>query len=88
MCAGWGKECQMNGKLNVLVPIFKEKKDIRSCKMYIGIKLSEHAISIVERVLEKKIPEVVEADEMQFGVMPDSGTAETLFIVRRIHKKY
>ena len=28
----------------VLVPIFKEKNDVRNCDAYIGVKLFEHAM--------------------------------------------
>ena len=39
---------------SVLVPIFK-KKDVRNCKIYSRVKVLEHGMKIVERVLEKRI---------------------------------
>ena len=41
--------------LSVVVPIFKGKGDAMSCGAYRGVKLLEHAMKIVERVLEKRI---------------------------------
>ena len=37
---------------SVVIPIFEGKGDIKNCDMYRGVKLLEHAIKIVERVLE------------------------------------
>ena len=64
----------------VLVPIFKGKGDVRSCNTYRGVKLLEHAMKIVERVLER-IRELVNIDSMQFGFMPGSGITDTLLVV-------
>ena len=48
-------QCMLDGKgmpdqfqTSVLVPIFKEKGDVRSCNTYRGIKLIEHAMKIVK----------------------------------------
>ena len=40
---------------SVSAPIFKEKGLVRSCNTYKGIKLQEHSMKIVERVLERGI---------------------------------
>ena len=39
-------------KTNMVVPIFKGKGDVMSCGSYRGVKLLEHAMKIVERMLE------------------------------------
>ena len=41
-------------KTSVIKPIFKGKGDVMSCGSYRGVKLLEHAMKIVERVLERK----------------------------------
>ena len=38
---------------SVAIPIFNGKGDIMICGMYMGAKLLEHAMKIVEEVLEK-----------------------------------
>ena len=38
---------------SVAIPIFKEKGDIMSCGIYRGVKLLDHAMKIVVKVLEK-----------------------------------
>ena len=40
-------------------------------------------MKIVERVLEKRIRELVKVDDMQFGFMPEKGTTDALFILRK-----
>ena len=50
-------ECQTG----VLVPIFKGKVDVRNCNSYREVKLLEHALKIVERVLER-LRELVNID--------------------------
>ena len=64
-------------KTSVFVPIYKEKGDVTNCSAYRGVK-------IFERVLKKKIRALVEMNDMQFGFMPGRGTADALFIVRRM----
>ena len=71
-------------KTNVIVPIFKGKGDVMSCGSYRGAKLLEHAMKIVERVLERRIRTLINLNEMQFGFMPGKGTVDAIFIVRRM----
>ena len=40
---------------NAIVPIFKGKGDVMSCRSYREGKLLEHALKIVERVLERRM---------------------------------
>ena len=58
------------------------------CGAYIRVKLLEHAMKIVERVLENRIRELVMIDEMQFGFMPAKGTTHALFILRRMQEEF
>ena len=71
----------------VPVPIFKGNRDVRSCNAYRGVQLLEHAMKIVEKVLERRIREVVNVDGMQFGSMPGRGATDALFIVRRLQEE-
>jgi len=59
-----------------------------SCGSYRGVKLLEHAMKIVERVLERRIRLVVNLDKMQCGFMPEKGTTDALFVVRRMQEEY
>ena len=59
MCIGWGRGMPDEWKTSVIVPIFKGKGDVMSCGSYRGVKLLEHAMKIVERVLERQIRTLV-----------------------------
>ena len=75
-------------KTSVVVPIFKGKGDVMDCGAYRGVKLLEHAMKIVERVLENRIRELVMINEMQFGFMPGKSTTHALFILRRMQQEF
>jgi hypothetical protein len=55
---------------------------------YRGVKLLEHAMKVVERVLLRRLREVVEIDEMQCGFMPGKGTVDALFMARMLQERY
>ena len=71
-------------KTSVIVHIFKVKGDVISCGSYRGVKLLEHAMKIVERVLERRIRALLNLNKMQFGFMPEKGTVDAIFLVRRM----
>ena len=70
--------------LSVVVPIFKGKGDAMTYGAYRGMKLLEHAMKIVEKVLERRLQRMVKVDEMQFLFMPGKGTIDAVFILRRL----
>ena len=39
--------------LSIVVPIFKGKGDIRNCNYYGAVKVLEHGMKVVKRVLKK-----------------------------------
>ena len=78
----------MSGKTSVIVPIFKGKGDVMSCVSCRGVKLLEHAMKIVKRVLERQIQTLVNLNEMQFRFIPGKGTVDAIFIVRRMQEEY
>jgi hypothetical protein len=75
-------------KSSVLIPVYKGKGDPMDCSSYRGIKLLEHAMKVLERVLAKRIREQVTIDDMQFGFRPGKGTTDAIFIVRQLQEKH
>ena len=57
--------------LSIVVPIFKDKGDIRNCSCYRDVNLLEHEMKVVKMVLEKRSHRMVTVYEMQFGFMPE-----------------
>ena len=75
-------------KSSVSIPIYKGKGDPMDCGSYRGVKLLEHAMKVIEKVLEKRIRAQVHIDEMQYGFMPGRGTTDAIFIARQLQEKY
>ena len=75
-------------KTSVIVPIFIGKGDVMSCGSYSKVKLQEHAMKIVQRVLERRIQTLINLNKMQFGFKPGKGTVDAIFIVRRMQEEY
>ena len=59
------------------------KGDIRNCSCYRAVKLHEHGMKVVKRLCR-----ILSVDEMQFGFMPERGTIDVVFILRRMQKEY
>ena len=72
---------------SILVPIYKQKGDTMDCSNYRGIKLLEHGMKVYERVIDKKLRERIDINEMQFGFMPGKGTTDAIFIMRQRQEK-
>ena len=70
------------------IPIFKGKGDPLECGSYRAIKLLQHGMKVLERVLEKRIREQVKIDDMQYGFTPGKGTTDAIFIVRQLQEKF
>lgn len=75
-------------KSSLLIPVYKGKGDPMDCGSYRAIKLLEHSMKVVERVLEQRIRKMVKVNEMQCGFMPRKGTTDAIFIVRQVQEKY
>ena len=58
-----------------------------SCGSYKRVKLLEHAMKVVKRVLERQVRTLVNLNKIQFGFMPGKGTVDVIFIVRRMKNK-
>ena len=81
-----GASMPIDWKLSTLIPIYKGKGSVMECGSYRGVKLLEHGMKVVERVLEKRLREIIKIDDMQFGFMPGKGTVDAIFITRRMQE--
>ena len=71
-----------------MINIYKGKGDALECGSYRGIRLLEHAMKVLEKVIEARVRKIVQIDSMQFGFMPGRGTTDAIFIVRQLQEKY
>ena len=74
--------------LSMVVPIFNGKGDISNSSCYRAVKLLEHGMKVVKRMLGKRLCRIVTVDKMQFGFMPERGTIDAEFILRIMQEEY
>ena len=56
---------------------------------YRGLKLTEQAMKILERIVDGLIRQVVSIDDSQFGFVPGRGTTDAIFVVwQQLQEKY
>ena len=72
-------------ELSTLIPIYKGEGDPLECEAHRAIKLLEHEMKILERVLESTLRKNVSTDGMQIGFMPGEGTTDSIFVIRQMH---
>ena len=64
--------------LSLVIPIFKWKGNLLNQNYYRGITLLEHVFKLYEKVLDGHLGEVVNIDQMQFGLMSGRGTVDAV----------
>ena len=83
----WRSKIPDEWTISVIVLIFKNKGDILDCRQYRGIKLLEHGLKVLERVLDERVRKMMEVDPRQFGFMPEKNTIDAIFIIRQLMEK-
>src|SRR5437867_1926923 len=71
-----------------MVNVYKGKGNALECSSCRGIKLLEHVLKVLKRVVEARLRKTVKIDEMQFGFCPGKGTTDAIFIVRQVLEKF
>ena len=71
-----------------IVCLYKGKSDALDRGNYRGLKLTEQAMKILERIFDDLIRQVVSIDDSQFGFVPGRGTTDAIFEVRQLQEKY
>ena len=69
--------------LSIVAAIVKGKGGIQNSSCYRAVKLLEH-----EKGAIKRLHRIVTVDEMQFGFMPERGTIDAVYILRRLQEEY
>ena len=55
---------------------------------YHGLKLTEQAMKIIERIVDGLIRRVVSIDDYQFGFVPERGNTDGICVVQQLQEKY
>ena len=73
---------------SLIFSVFKGKGKATDWGNYCSLKLTEHALKVVEPIIKVITCDVVNVDDMQFGFMPGCGSTDAIFISRQIQEKY
>ena len=73
---------------SMIVSFFEREGDTLNRNSYHGLKLTDHVLKVIERVVENIIHETDNIDEMQFGFCSGRGTTDAIFILRQLQEKY
>ena len=71
-----------------IVCLYKGKGDALDRGNYRGLKLTEQAMKILERIVDGLIRQVLSIDDSQFGFVPGRGTTDAIFVVQQLQEKY
>ena len=71
-----------------IVCLYKGKGDALDRGNYRGLKLTEQAMKILERIVDGLIRQVVSIDYSQFGFGSARGNTDAIFVVRQLQEKY
>ena len=71
-----------------IVCLYKGKGDALDRGNNRGLKLTEQAMKILERIVDGLIRQVVSIDDSKFGFVPERGTTDAIFVVRQLQEKY
>ena len=71
-----------------MLSVYKGKGDVLDCGSHRGIKLIDHVMKVLERLVERKVKSKGTLDSMQFGFTSGKGTTDAIFIVRQMQEKY
>ena len=71
-----------------MISLFKGKGSALERANYRGLKLLEHGMKVLERIIDVLIRDIVDIGAMQFGFRPGRGTTDPIFILRQLQEKY
>ena len=75
-------------KSSFTIPIYKGKGENLECQNYRGIRLLEHGLKIYEKILEKRLENMVKIENCHFGFLKGKSTTDAIFIIRQLKEKY
>ena len=73
---------------NIIVLMYKQKGGPMDCGNHGGIKLLEHIMRVLEKILDQRLRDIIPINDMQMDFMPGRKTADTIFIVRQLLEKF
>ena len=73
---------------SILIPIYKNKGDIKNYGNYRGIMLMCHSMKLFERVHENRLRVIVGISEERFGFVKGKSATDAIFALRQLQERY
>ena len=74
--------------MSFILNLYKGKGDALNKGNYRGLKLTEHVMKVMERIVDGMIREMIAIDEMQLAFVPGRGTTDAIFIIRQLQEEF
>ena len=75
-------------EMSFILNLYKGKGDALNRGNYRGLKLTEHVMKVMERIVDGTIRELIAIAEMQFAFVPGQGTTDAILIIRQLQEKF
>ena len=75
-------------ELCFILNLYKGKGDALNRGNYRGLKLTEHVMKVMKRIVDGIIREMIAIDEMQFTFVTGRGTTDATFIIPQLQEKF
>jgi hypothetical protein len=71
-----------------IIPVYKKKGDSLVCANYRPVKLLEHTMKVLEKIIIGRLKSLLHINEMQRGFMRGRSTTDAIFLLRQLQQKY
>ena len=71
-----------------MISVYKSKGNALECGSFRGIKLLDQAMKVFERVIARKMRNLISLGDMPFEFSPGRGTTDAIFIDKQIQEKF
>ena len=75
-------------EMSFILNLYKGKGDALNRGNYKGLKLTEHVMKVMERIVDGMIRDMIAMDEMQFAFVPGRRTTDAIFIIRQLQEAF
>ncbi|EYC44370.1 hypothetical protein Y032_0463g1909 [Ancylostoma ceylanicum] len=82
------KKVPMDWQQSTTIPIWKGKGNPADCTNYRPIRLLSHTMKIFERIIDRRIREIVQLSSNQCGFVPGCGTTDAIHAARLLIEKH
>ena len=87
LCNAIVRDGKISDDWNKSLMVNEGKGDALECGSFRGIKLTEHVMNVLEKVIENRVRGSVDLSHMQFGFRPVRGTMDEIFIGNQMQEK-